>query len=135
MKTAYKVLTVVGNGLYSFNYMVAFPNATDRCQRYSKKKVVKPKIKGSRLFVFEKLEDAQFFLATGLSDNFEIWRVEVPELFDCGPMFYYSKWENGALKRDDKWGKFSHNHKIKPPDGTKLCDSLKLIERVAVWHE
>lgn len=88
-----------------------------------------PKIKGSKLFVFEDLNLARKY--ANFCCQKILYECEVKNPKEKGPASSYHIFE--ILKAIRQKKKYSHliNYK-NVPDGTIFCDAVKLIERVRI---
>lgn len=133
---AFKVL-VNGdeNGGLSTNANIVYKDtADDFILRYEKGQVTQPKVAGSKLFVFKKLEDAQRFSGGPGTD---VWRCEVPNL--SIPKFrakvfcnHYGADFKNFWDRKAKHAKvsniFDYSTVVR---GARLTDWVRLIEKVS----
>lgn len=124
---AYKLLTVVKGELWSFNCLtneIEEGKISKFDLKYCPGKIIKPKIKGTKLFVFKILTAAQDWAR--FSSRYEIWRVEVDELIKpknfCGPAHWseYNQYWKGEYQYCSPF-----------PDGTRFCNTIKLIEKIS----
>lgn len=96
--------------------------------KYSKTKVNKPKIKGSKIFAFKRLKDARNFIS-GCPD-FIIYKAEASKIQTLKIVLHHvvvnyltvkAFWEDPDAP--DQWVS-------EPIDGTVLCDDLTLLKQV-----
>jgi hypothetical protein len=97
--------------------------------KYSKRRINRPILKDSLLFVFENLRAAKNFRDNeGISvECYPIWEVEVPKLFPLESMVEVLYIDN--LAKDFWNGQISWSDVS--PEGTKGATQVKLIKKVA----
>lgn len=141
-QVAYKILRVENNLLTRRLY--SFIGKDMGGIEYFKTKINRPKIPNSKLFVFNTLDDAIKLMDN--TSSYEIWTCECENLaapykimnFSFVYNHAYEFWNNiNMSKFKDRcemdfsckdWDRFVPL--MNAPEGTLVCDSLKLIEKV-----
>lgn len=134
----YKVVSVRNGKKYSFARNGIIP--VEYAVEYIPGEWTKPVVEGTKLFVFETLQDAKnFVIMEYLSFKNEIWECECKDLIDppryISNCLSFNKFINDFLsfrKKKKKISKFTSANATKSvPSGTKLTSSLKLVKKVS----
>ncbi len=95
------------------------------CITYTPNEYVVPKVKKSRLFVFDCLLDAKQYCAQNPYDNVEIWRVKYkPSQINTDCII------NATMYHNLFWKKLRYVNGGPWPQGTRLATAVMLLERV-----
>ncbi len=130
-KIYYKCVRVHNTQLTS--YVISSRNSF--CVQYKLDKWIYPSVSGTKLFVFETLEDAKNFTRHGYS--FAIFECNVINPQNKYSIFHCSKYNfvnltivEGMLRLRKQRKKFTHLQIGDMPKNTVVCDAIKLTKGI-----
>lgn len=123
MPTVYKVVQKRDEKLYS-----AYHFDTEFSLEYIPGQFTKPKI--GRLFAFKNLIDAEKYNNNMFFGNTEIWEAYSPKTFEAPDYILGDGQDFTEETICDYWNKGIRHSSMPLPQGTILCSSIRLIQKI-----